>query len=62
MNIFKEVHYTFNSTLENAPYSLDVYFSRNGEVVIDTKQTFPSLEEFFCAVEEVIPILEAEGA
>ena len=55
----RRVAYTYNSALEgHMPYFLDCLVQRDAEVLVDVHKQFESKEEFFTAVEEVVPLLE----
>lgn len=57
----KRVSYVWNSALEEAGEPscfLDVFVSRDREMVVDIHQSFKSREELLQAMEDVIPVLE----
>ena len=55
----RRVAYAYNSALEKQDqksYFLDCYVSRDGETVVDVHETYRTRDEFFRAIENVIPI------
>lgn len=58
----KRVSYTFNSVLEDQGlngYFLDCLVSRDGELLVDIHQSYRTREEFYEAMEGVLPLLES---
>lgn len=59
----KRVSYAYNSLLEGSnPYFLDCLVVEDGETQLDVHKQFGTLEEFYQAVEEVIPVFCDETA
>lgn len=61
MSQIARVAYAYNSILEtegSPSYFLDALVMRDGATVVDIHQTYKSREEFFDAIEEIIPVLD----
>lgn len=59
----KRVSYTYNSALEaqGVPaYFFDCLVCSDGEVVVDRHESFKSRDEFYEAIENVVPLLSKE--
>lgn len=57
----KRVSYAFNSVLQESGgrgFFLDCFISRDGETLVDTHNSFSTREEFWEAIEELIPVIE----
>lgn len=56
----KRVSYTYNSALEDQgkdSYFFDCLICRDGEVVVDRHESFKSRDDFFEALESVVPLV-----
>lgn len=59
----KRVAYAWNSALEDQgenAYFLDCYFARDGQSIVDIHQSYKTKDEFYQAVEGLIPALEVK--
>jgi len=56
----RRVSYAMNSALEDSGkdgYFLDIFVSRDKEVLVDRHESFKSVKEFMAAIEEALPVL-----
>lgn len=61
MATIKRIAYAWNSALEDAGqpgYFFDCLVSRDGEMVVDKHESYKSRDEFYTAIEDVLPLLE----
>jgi hypothetical protein len=61
MSEYKRVSYSYDSVVEaegGAGYQLDIYSSKDGQVGVETRGSFKTLEEFLEALEGLLPFLE----
>ena len=59
----KRVSYAYNSALEAAgqqAYFLDCLVSRDGVSVVDKHEGYKTRDEFYEAIEKIVPVLEGE--
>ncbi len=58
----KRVSYSYNSNLEAQglpAYFFDCLVVEDGETVVDRHESFPTKDEFFTAIGDILPILES---
>jgi hypothetical protein len=59
----KRISYSYNSALEGIgkkPYYLDCFILSDGEVLVDRHEAFNTRDEFYSAIEAVVPMLEGD--
>lgn len=53
----KRIQYSYNSLLMGqGPYSLQAFIMKDGETLVNTSETFETLDQFYQKIEELIPL------